>query len=525
MANQYLPDTFGAMTNAFAAGRQMRDKESFNSLAQQAYGAQGDARQQAIQQMVGIDPSSGMKVGGELENAEIAKLKKMGGAARYLKQAIDSGNPQQIQGAWNAVRPMLQREIPEGQFGDQWDSATMEPVLHQVLAMTSGHEDGYRVQSTKIGADGFIYTIGRDGTPVNTGIKADPRTQFVDVPGVGPQMVTMSGDQRGTAAPVMPAGSPQTAAPAAAPPAYGPPPEINVQALPGADIPPQDLPAMMAAAENPGSVVAVAPSGAASMLAAPPAAAQPAGPAAPAWVRPDYAGQNAVRADAAAQRADAAEARAAERSGIPAGYEPDGMGGIRYMRGGPADPEVIARNAAAKPNAAGAKTMAAIKAKVPQLQNAIRGLGRIETAMNALDMPGINTGPLDQYAVRQLPAGQELEAAVGGIQNSFLALTRVPGIGSQSDLEARIAMLQYPSLDKAPEVNKRTLENLKLFARDLAKAYELAVTQGVPDDAARDAQPQQSAGAARPTTDAEFDALPSGALFVDPDDGQTYRKP
>lgn len=30
---------------------------------------------------------------------------------------------------------------------------------------------------------------------------------------------------------------------------------------------------------------------------------------------------------------------------------------------------------------------------------------------------------------------------------------------------------------------------------------------------------------ARPTTDAEFNALPSGSLYVDPDDGKTYRKP
>ena len=30
---------------------------------------------------------------------------------------------------------------------------------------------------------------------------------------------------------------------------------------------------------------------------------------------------------------------------------------------------------------------------------------------------------------------------------------------------------------------------------------------------------------ARPMTDADYNALPSGALFIDPDDGQTYRKP
>lgn len=36
---------------------------------------------------------------------------------------------------------------------------------------------------------------------------------------------------------------------------------------------------------------------------------------------------------------------------------------------------------------------------------------------------------------------------------------------------------------------------------------------------------QQTQQAASPTTQAEYDALPSGALFVDPDDGKTYRKP
>ena len=30
---------------------------------------------------------------------------------------------------------------------------------------------------------------------------------------------------------------------------------------------------------------------------------------------------------------------------------------------------------------------------------------------------------------------------------------------------------------------------------------------------------------ARPTTDAQFDALPSGAIYIDPDDGKPYRKP
>lgn len=39
-------------------------------------------------------------------------------------------------------------------------------------------------------------------------------------------------------------------------------------------------------------------------------------------------------------------------------------------------------------------------------------------------------------------------------------------------------------------------------------------------------EPDAAAGApAKPTSDAEYNALPSGALFIDPDDGQTYKKP
>jgi hypothetical protein len=36
--------------------------------------------------------------------------------------------------------------------------------------------------------------------------------------------------------------------------------------------------------------------------------------------------------------------------------------------------------------------------------------------------------------------------------------------------------------------------------------------------------PEPAAGPARPQTDADFKALPSGSLYIDPDDGRTYRK-
>lgn len=121
------------------------------------------------------------------------------------------------------------------------------------------------------------------------------------------------------------------------------------------------------------------------------------------------------------------------------------------------------------------------KTKFAQAMNVDRGLVRINAAMAAMDKGAtsrlFNTGPVDQFAQQFTKEGQELEAAVGGMQSSLLALTRVPGIGSQSDLEARVAMLQYPSLGKAPEVNARTAANLEAFTADLKAAYETAAAE------------------------------------------------
>lgn len=153
------------------------------------------------------------------------------------------------------------------------------------------------------------------------------------------------------------------------------------------------------------------------------------------------AGNAALKAAAEAEAKAAAEARAAQQFGT-----------------------AQSREAAAE-----------ARKKLPQLGAVRRGVDRIGQALRALNMPGINTGPLDQYVVRKLPVGQELETAVGAIQNSMLALVRVPGVGSQSDLEARVAAMQYPSLDKDPAVNARTYQDLTALYQDLQAAYDNVV--------------------------------------------------
>ncbi len=80
-----------------------------------------------------------------------------------------------------------------------------------------------------------------------------------------------------------------------------------------------------------------------------------------------------------------------------------------------------------------------------------------------------------------------------------------------------------PVLAQKKEARQRALDALKAGMTPQAiLAQEQALRKdgptGVPS-------PAQSGAPASPQTEEEYNALPSGSLFVDPDDGQTYRKP
>jgi hypothetical protein len=140
MANAlYMPNILDTYNQGVDRGKQNR----LADLAGQAYGATGEQRNALVGQAVGVDPQQGFALAGQLhqqeateQSAKDAQLKKLGGAARFMLQAIKSGNPQQVQGAYQAVRPFLAsasgKEPPP-----QWDPA-MEPALYQVIAQTGG---------------------------------------------------------------------------------------------------------------------------------------------------------------------------------------------------------------------------------------------------------------------------------------------------------------------------------------------------------------------------------------------------
>jgi hypothetical protein len=131
----------------------------------------------------------------------------------------------------------------------------------------------------------------------------------------------------------------------------------------------------------------------------------------------------------------------------------------------------------------------AAQAKEPRIEAAERRLDRVDAASIMLGSGG---GPIEGRIRNAVgtPAAQELEAANAGLLDELTALTRTPGVGSQSDLEARLKQLTLPTATQHPEVRAKTVTELRAFIRDLKQA--ISRVGGAPQQQmAAPAQPQQ----------------------------------
>ena len=124
-----------------------------------------------------------------------------------------------------------------------------------------------------------------------------------------------------------------------------------------------------------------------------------------------------------------------------------------------------------------------------------------------------------------------------------------------SDSDRKSIALIGPSLQKTPEGNRQLIgiyrsvaqreQQIAQMARDYAKANGGRIDAGFDDQVAQYAQanplfpaaqggataqsdgvsgPTGAGGIAAPRTQADFDALPKGSMYVDPSDGRRYRK-
>lgn len=427
MAEIITPNYFADGMRAFAAGRadkQARqadaDRNAFRTLTPQALAGDLSARDQQY----AIDPSAAQQV----EQAGDAQMRRLKGAISFIENAQKAGRPEMVEAAYQQVRPYLAR------FGQQPPAtfAEAEPMFNQArarIAMLDSAGTG-KVFAQKIGADGFIYNAMADGSMVNTGVKADRQAWMRDVEGEAPTIINKDGSFTPVGQPGMPAAAPAQRAPGEVPFSIDPALPAPVQAA---------IRASEASGQPVPDTVQIASTAPGAGLAPKPTAAQKA--AAEAQAKADVEYQNAGRmTQVEADRAGAVErAKAAAQADAAQRYGTDDT----------------------------RKDAAAAAAKIPQVQNVARGLDRIENALAAIKGKYVDTGPVDQFVTRLTPEGQELNAAVQGIQESLLALTRVPGVGSQSDMETKIAGMKFPQLGNDPEVNRRTMASLRAFVDDI----------------------------------------------------------
>jgi hypothetical protein len=154
MAGSLMPTNVMDVTNYVQQqgqlGRQQGMQSRFAKLAGDAYTAPaGDQRNALVGQAVATDPSNGIALGNQLAardssmaSAQDAHMKKIGGAARYMMQAVKTGNPAAVQGAYQAVRPYLaELGAAQGKVPPEKYDPSMEAGIQQIIAQTGGMPD------------------------------------------------------------------------------------------------------------------------------------------------------------------------------------------------------------------------------------------------------------------------------------------------------------------------------------------------------------------------------------------------
>ena len=261
----------------------------------------------AFMRQAAIDPAQAVQV----QQAGDVNARRIRGAAKYMQQALESQNPAQVQGAWNAVRPYLTK-VTGKTAPEAWDD-TFRPGMEQLLAQTAYLDQaggGNNVQSRFVAEDGRVMMVMRDGSVVDSGQKADRQMWFRDHPGMAPELVGKSGQ-------VIPVGQ---QAPQAAPMQQ---PQTQFTGADGVpvNIDPSLPPQVQAAIRANEGQWAQAPTGAQAAITGPQGQAAPSGDT-PGAARPAMTPAQAAanqRAEEANRRAAEAAARAA-RGNPPAGY-------------------------------------------------------------------------------------------------------------------------------------------------------------------------------------------------------------
>lgn len=135
MPSLFMPDIVGSFNTGYDRGQ----SQQFNKLAGQAIADPATASQN-LGLAASINPGKALAVQQDLQTTQDARQKKLAGAANYVLSAYKSGNPQQVEGAYQAVRPFLNQlgqELGQGPASPNF-TEEMLPHLYKIVGEAGG---------------------------------------------------------------------------------------------------------------------------------------------------------------------------------------------------------------------------------------------------------------------------------------------------------------------------------------------------------------------------------------------------
>jgi hypothetical protein len=509
------PNIAGNFQQGFAFGTEVKkqkqveqDRNALRSLAPQIIAGDPAAYGQAAV----INPEAA----NAYQGAGDQQLRRLSGAIDYFDQALKSGDDRLIQARFREISPFLSKVTgqppPPGGYTPE-----MQPAFEQVKTKIAMAKQGALgvIQSQKISDDGFIINTYRDGRMEKTDQKVDRQAWFRDQPGMDPTIVNKDGS-------VITPGAGPAPAPAITPAATPAGPTVfrtsNGEMFDVSQV--QDPTMQAEILSNPAAYGLLSDAGGGS-VELPPVERTASQAGGGLQARPAIAPAEAQRlqlAQEANQRAAEASQRAAQaadnaqRGNAPAGFRFKPDGSLEPIPGGPKPAGATASEDERK--AAGWLT---------QSRKAYQDMEDALALDGEADSPGVveTYVPIEEAANRsRSPARQKYVQASSAFSEAVLRAATGAGVNKDEAIQkVRELTPARGDSDVVKEQKRASLQNYLVSLEQRAGR----AAPGVQPQGGQSPVPAQNA--ARPSTEADYNALPSGALFIDPDDGKTYRKP
>lgn len=137
--------------------------------------------------------------------------------------------------------------------------------------------------------------------------------------------------------------------------------------------------------------------------------------------------------------------------------------------------------------------------RLPRAVQAEEALANIKKADATINSKGVGPwgadgGPIEGRLLGLTEEAQMLDQAVNDAFQHVMALTRIPGVGAQSDWEGRLQMIPLPSITQHPNVRAQSIASLESLIADLTETANRVMA----GDTRNLAPPQNNGGGASP---------------------------